>query len=136
MVVFPPIFVADTKIIYGYNKESCSENIQQLYRRTPMPKNKDVLLYICCIFLEHLCIRTPLKGCFCKKDTITGFFLWIYLCEYISFIFYFFVSDKIDICLIVKVLLLRRIKVLNKNLNKIKNHVRKFDVRSHVTQEL
>ena len=24
----------------------------------------DVLLYICCIFSEHLFVRTPLKGCF------------------------------------------------------------------------
>ena len=35
----------------------------------------------------------------------------------------------------IKVLFLRRIKLLN-NVNKKKKHLRKFDVRSHVTQEL
>ena len=52
----------------------CSENMQQIYRRTPMPKwiyilrsnyNKKphfgmvVLLQICYIFSEHLLLRTP-----------------------------------------------------------------------------
>ena len=27
-----------------------------------------VLLYICCIFSEHLFLRTPLEGCFCMSD--------------------------------------------------------------------
>ena len=35
----------------------------------------------------------------------------------------------------IKVLFLRRIKLLN-NVNKKKKHLRKFDARSHVTQEL
>ena len=49
--------------------------------------------------------------------------------------FYFF--EKIDIFLIAKkVLSLRRIKLLNNNVNKKKNYVQKFDVRSDVTQEL
>ena len=44
-------------------------------------------------------------------------------------------SKKTNICLIVEVLLLRRIKLLNSNVNKKKNHVRKFDVRSHMTRD-
>ena len=38
----------------------CSENMQQIYRRTSMPKcdfNK--------VAKQHLFSRTPLKGCFC-----------------------------------------------------------------------
>ena len=51
--------------------EKISENMQQIYR-TPMPKcdfNKSmgVLLQICCIFSEHLFLRTPLDGCFCTS---------------------------------------------------------------------
>ena len=53
-------------------------------------------------------------------------------CEYLGTI----ASKKIDICLTIKVLLLRRINLLNNNVNKKKKHVRKFYVRSHVTQEL
>ena len=45
-------------------------------------------------------------------------------------------SKKTNICLIVKALLLRRIKILNSNANKKKKYVQKFDARSHVTQEL
>ena len=45
-------------------------------------------------------------------------------------------SKKTNICLIVKALLLRRIKILNSNANKKKKYVQIFDVRSHVTQEL
>ena len=26
------------------------------------------LMYICCIFLEHVFLRTPLDGCFCNED--------------------------------------------------------------------
>ena len=51
----------------GVLRQGCSENMQQFYRRTPMPKcdfNKvakqlksyfcmGVFLYICCIFPEH-----------------------------------------------------------------------------------
>ena len=70
-------------------------------------------------FLFHKTVNAQTYNC-TKKDT--GVFLWIYLCEYIFIIFYFFVSEKINICLIVKVLLLRRImeKVFN-NVNKIKS---------------
>ena len=46
------------------------------------------------------------------------------------------VCRKINICLIVKIILLRRIKILNSSVNKEKKHLRKFDVGSHVTQEL
>ena len=56
-------------------RERCSENMQQIYRRTPMSKcefNKlhfsmGALLYIkfaACIFSEHVFLRTPLDGCF------------------------------------------------------------------------
>ena len=34
----------------------CSENTQQIYRRTSMPK--------CCTLSEHLFLRTSLEGCF------------------------------------------------------------------------
>ena len=49
---------ADNNTLYipkrpgGVLKKSCSENMQQIYRR------------ICCIFSEHLFLRTPLDGCF------------------------------------------------------------------------
>ena len=61
-------------------RKKCSENMQQIYRRTPKLKcdfNKiaeqlllkshfgmGVLLQICCIFPEHLFLRTALDGCF------------------------------------------------------------------------
>ena len=43
----------------GVLKKRCSENIQQIYRRTPMPKcdfNK--------VAKQHLFLGTPLDGCF------------------------------------------------------------------------
>ena len=59
----------------GVFMKRCSETMQQIYRRTPVAKcdfNKvalatllkshfamGVLLKICCMFLEHLFIRTP-----------------------------------------------------------------------------
>ena len=67
-------------------RKRCSENTQQIYRRTPMPKcdfNKvaswkatllkshfgmGVLLKIWCIFWEHLFLRTPLDGCICTSS--------------------------------------------------------------------
>ena len=59
----------------GGLRKRCSENMQQIYRRTPMLKcefNKlhfgmGVRLYIkfsACIFSEHIFLRTPLDGCF------------------------------------------------------------------------
>ena len=67
----------------GVLRKRCSENMQQIYRSTPMP-NRDfnkvakatflkshsgigVFLLVCCIFSEHLFLRTPLKGCFCAS---------------------------------------------------------------------
>ena len=44
-------------------------------------------------------------------------------------------SKKINICLIVKVLFFRRIKLLNRSVNKKIRHVQKFHIRSHVAQE-
>ena len=55
--------------------ERCPENMQQISSRTPMPKfaallhttllksnfGMGVLLEICCIFSEHLFLRTPLR---------------------------------------------------------------------------
>ena len=63
----------------GVLLQRCSENMHQIYRKTPMGKcnfNKvakqatllishfgmGVLLWICCIFLEHLFLKTPLVG--------------------------------------------------------------------------
>ena len=46
----------------GVLRKRCSENIQQIYRRTPMPKcdyNKVAKQH-----LEHLFLRTLLEGCF------------------------------------------------------------------------
>ena len=57
-------------------RKRCSENIQQINRRTPMPKcdfnsfatllkshiGMDALLYICCKFSEHLFLITSLKN--------------------------------------------------------------------------
>ena len=59
----------------GVLRKRCSENMQQIYRRTPMSKcefNKlhfgmGVPLYIkfaACIFSEHIFLRIPLDGCF------------------------------------------------------------------------
>ena len=48
-------------------KKRCSENKQQTYRRTPMPKcdfnkvAKQLFQKICCIFSEYLFLRTPLE---------------------------------------------------------------------------
>ena len=44
----------------------CSENMQQIYRRTSMPKCD--LLSICCIFPELLFLRTPLESCLCNLE--------------------------------------------------------------------
>ena len=42
----------------------CSENMQQIYSGTPMLKCDFNKLQICCIFLEHLFLRTCLEGVF------------------------------------------------------------------------
>ena len=65
----------------GVPRKKCSENMQAIYRRTPMPKcdftkvvfatllkshfGMGVLLCIYCIFSEHLFVGTPLNRCFC-----------------------------------------------------------------------
>ena len=69
---FDKIFKIQKQPPGGVPRKKCSENMQQIYRGTTMPKcdfNKshfgmDVLLQICCIFSEHLFLRTPLDGCF------------------------------------------------------------------------
>ena len=60
----------------GVSRKRCPENMQQIYRRTSIPKcnfNKvaikshfgmSVLLKVGCIFSEHLFLGTPLGGCF------------------------------------------------------------------------
>ena len=54
----------------GVFRKRCSENMQQMYRRTPcwsvisIKLLHNFLLQICSIFLKHLFIRTPLEGCF------------------------------------------------------------------------
>ena len=59
-------------------RKRCTKNMQQIYRRPPMAKrdfNKvalqlklhfgmGFLLEICCIFSEHLFLKTPMEGCF------------------------------------------------------------------------
>ena len=58
-------------------RKRCVENMQEIYRRTPMPKcdfNKKshfgmgVLLQICCIFSEQLILRPPLEGSLCRSS--------------------------------------------------------------------
>ena len=69
ILLLKPIYI-QTHPFRGVLGKRCTENIQQIYRRTPMTKcdfstlGMDVLLYICCIFSENLLLRTPLDG-FC-----------------------------------------------------------------------
>ena len=70
-----------------------------------------VLLYICCIFSEHLFLRTPLDGCFWRRLIIRGFFYNVnvmsgkYLCNnpFVNYLLIFnfclFAPPKIFICL-------------------------------------
>ena len=60
-------------------KKRCSKNMQQIYSRPPMPKcdltskshfDMGVLLWICCIFSEHLFHRTPMGGCFFVRHNL------------------------------------------------------------------
>ena len=57
----------------GVFKKICSENMQQIYRRTHAATllkshfGLGFLLWICCIFPEHLLWRTPLEGYFWKS---------------------------------------------------------------------
>ena len=59
----------------GVPKKKFSENMQQIYTRTPMLKF--VLLQVCYISSEHLFQRTPLDGCF-----------WIYMFPQIANFFF------------------------------------------------
>ena len=75
----------------GVSRKKCSENMRQIYRKTPMPKydfNKvakqlywnhiSAWVFSCkfvCIFSEHLLLRTPLDGCFWIKLTILRVFV-------------------------------------------------------------
>ena len=77
----------------GALKKRCFENMQQIYRITPMPKC-DLCNFIeitlrhwcspvnCCIFSEHLFLVTPLGGCFSMLTVAlsigtTAYLLWI-----------------------------------------------------------
>ena len=64
------------QLFRGFLEKRYSENMQQVYRRIPMPKcdfkatllksrfGTGILLQICCIFSEHLFLRIPLSSCF------------------------------------------------------------------------
>ena len=67
----------------GVLKKKCSENTQQIYRRTPMPKsdfnkvakqiywNNTLAWVFSCkvaMFSKHFFLRAPLDGCFCIKQ--------------------------------------------------------------------
>ena len=61
----------------GVLRKRCSENMQQIYKtpcRSVMATllklhfGMDVLLKICCIFSEHLFLRTPPDSCFCDLE--------------------------------------------------------------------
>ena len=66
----------------GVVRKRCSENMQQVYRRTPMPKcdfNSNFVeitlghgcsLQICCIFFEQFFLETPLSNCFWNAKQI------------------------------------------------------------------
>ena len=74
-------------------KENGSKNMQQIHRRTPMRKhdfNKvstllksyfgmGILLQICCIFSEHLLLRTSLNDCFRVLHIFVEYHLKIFL---------------------------------------------------------
>ena len=87
--------------------KSCSKMMQEIYRRTPMPKcsfnkvaSENMLqsyvrtpkpnsnfntvakklvnfLYICCIFSEYLFLRTPPEGCFYFPIFVVAFFHYV-----------------------------------------------------------
>ena len=82
--------------------------------------------------------RCSLKFCkfYRKTPVLVSLFkikLQVFKNTYFEELLWTTASKKIGICSIVKVLLLRRIKLLNSSVNKKKKHVQKFDVRSHVT---
>ena len=61
----------------GVLKKRCPENMQQIYRKTPMPKCDGCSTVNLRIFSEHPFVVTPLGGCFwniCEnKKEITKF---------------------------------------------------------------
>ena len=72
----------------GVLRKRCFENMQQIYRITPISKcdlqlcfetllklsfGMGVLLQIFCIFLKQLFVRTPLEGCFLVRNYINLF---------------------------------------------------------------
>ena len=65
----------------GVLSKRCSENMQQIYRGTPLQLywNYTSAWVICGIFSEHLLLKTPLNCCFCslQKDFVTSVFLRI-----------------------------------------------------------
>ena len=106
------------------------EKFYQIFQNTFFTKH----LYLTasalfCLLCRHQPQKMFQPAAVLKRTLSTGTFFFplgrfpgtIFVCEYF-FIFYFFVSEKIDICLIVKVFLLRRIKLLNSNVNKKKKH--------------
>ena len=62
----------------GILRKKCSENMQQIYRRTPMPKydfNKVAkhIRHGCSpLNLLHI-FRTPLEGCFCQVKSLKSY---------------------------------------------------------------
>ena len=52
-------------------RKKCSENMQQIYRRT---FSMSALLKSWCIFSEHLFIITPLEECLCMFDVFLFFY--------------------------------------------------------------
>ena len=87
----------------GVPGKRCSKNIQQIYRRTPIPKTTllkshfgmGVLLQICCIFSAHLFLRTPLEDCFWsyKKIKYLDILRFPYIkCNWFCYIVYYFIG--------------------------------------------
>ena len=73
--LFGSVGIQQKQPFRGVLRKRCSEDMQQIYSRTPMSKcefNKlhfgmGVLLYIkfaACIFSEYIFLRTPLESCF------------------------------------------------------------------------
>ena len=58
-------------------RKRCSENMQHIYKRTPMLKSHfvmGVLAYVCYISLGHFFLRTPLECCFCSTISLIKVF--------------------------------------------------------------
>ena len=79
-------------------RKRCSENMQHIYKRTPMLKSHfvmGVLAYVCYISLGHFFLRTPLECCFCSLlmtsifVIIAGIFCHYFKCNYLKPQIYF-----------------------------------------------